>query len=113
MPRCVHSIDHFNCVTDTELLTIISGMKKTTCSSDIFLTILLMSHLYAIIHILQHIVTLCLTTGDFVDSFQSVYRAGHSCESALLRVYNDIVTTFGQGNGSFLVLLHMSGHDSP
>ena len=119
-----------------------------------------MSHLHAIVPILQHIVNLCLTTGDFpisckssiviplikksaldreifldlyqtflfypvievisirilghilnnniVDSFQSAYRAGHSCETALLRVYNDIVTTVGKGNGSFLVLLDLS-----
>ena len=33
------------------------------------------------------------------------YRAGHSYVTALLRVYNDIVTTVGIGNGSFLVLL--------
>ena len=31
-----------------------------------------------------------------------------SCETALLRVYNDIVTTVGKGNGSFLVLLDLS-----
>ena len=40
--------------------------------------------------------------------FQSAYRAGHSCKTALLRVYNDIVTTVGKGNGSFLVLLDLS-----
>ena len=117
-----------------------------------------MSHLHANVPILQHIVNLCLTTGDFpisckssiviplikkpgldtemlknyrpvsnlsfyrkslsilghildnniIDSFQSAYRAGHSCETALLRVYNDIVTTVGKGNGSFLVLLDLS-----
>ena len=138
-------------------------MIKTTCSSDPFPTRLLMSHLHAIIPILQHIVNLCLTTGDFpisckssiviplikktgldremlknyrpvsksnlsvlskviekvisirilghildnniVDSFQSAHRAGHRCETALLRVYNDIVTTVRKGNGSFLVLV--------
>ena len=42
-----------------------------------------------------------------VDSFQSSYRAGHSCETALLRVYNGIATTVGKGNGSFLVLLDL------
>ena len=139
-------------------------MNKTTCSYDPFPTRLLMSHQHATVPILQHIVNLCLTTGDFpiscksyiviplikkpglereifkkyrpvsnlsflpkviekvisirilghildtniVDSFQSAYRAGHSCETALLRVYNDIVTTVGKGNGSFLVLLNLS-----
>ena len=139
-------------------------MNKTTCSSDPFPTRLLMSHLHAIVPILQHIVNLCLTTGDFpisckssiviplirkpgldqemlknyrpvsnlsflskviekvisirilghilgnniVDRFQSADRAGHSCETALFRVYNDIVTTIGKGNGIFLVLLDLS-----
>ena len=45
---------------------------------------------------------------NIIDSFQSAYRAGHSCETALLRVYNDIVTTVGKGNGPFLVLLDLS-----
>ena len=45
---------------------------------------------------------------NIVNSFQSAYRAVHNCEAALLRVYNDIVTTVGKGNGSFLVLLDLS-----
>ena len=55
------------------------------------------------IRILGHILD-----NNIVDSFQSAYRACHSCETALLRVYNDIVTTVGKGNGSFLVLLDLS-----
>ena len=55
---------------------------------------------------------------NIVDSFQSAYKTGHSCETGLLRVYNDIVTTVGKSNGSFLVLLDLSaafdtiGHDN-
>ena len=45
---------------------------------------------------------------NIVDSFQSAYRAGNSCETALLRVDNAIVTTVGKGNGSILVLLDLS-----
>ena len=45
---------------------------------------------------------------NIVDSFQSAYRAGYSCETALLRVYNDVVTTVRKGNGLFLVLLDLS-----
>ena len=104
MPICTTTLYHFDRVTDPELLKIISGMNKHTCSSDPFPTRLLMSHLHAIIPIIQHIVNLCLTTGDFpisckssiviplinkvisirildnniFDSFQSAYRAGHS-----------------------------------
>ena len=52
---------------------------------------------------MQHI-----TDNGIIDSFQSAYKAGHSWETALLRVYNDIVITIGKGNGSFLVLLDLS-----
>ena len=38
-------------------------------------------------------------------NFQSAYKAGHSCENSLLRVYNDIVTTMGRGNGAMLVIV--------
>ena len=36
-----------------------------------------------------------LINNDIVDNFQSAYKAGHSCDTALLRVYNDSVTTIG------------------
>ena len=49
-----------------------------------------------------------LINNDIVDNFQSAYKAGHSCETVLLRVYNDIVTTIGKGNGAMLVLLDLS-----
>ena len=68
---CTTTLYHFDRVTDPELLKIISGMNKTTCSSDPFPTRLLMSHLLAIIPIIQHIVNLCLTTGSFPISCKS------------------------------------------
>ena len=49
-----------------------------------------------------------LINNDIVDNFQSAYKTGHSCETALLRVYNDIATTIGMGNGAKLVLLDLS-----
>ena len=49
-----------------------------------------------------------INNNDIIDGFQSAYKAGHSCKTALLRVYNDIVITIGKGNGSFLVLLDLS-----
>ena len=48
-----------------------------------------------------------LINNDLVANFQSAYKTGHSCETALLRVYNDIVTTIGRGNGAMLVLLDL------
>ena len=50
-----------------------------------------------------------LSNNDIVDSFQSAYKTGHSCETALLRAYNDITTTtIGKGNGNMLVPLDLS-----
>ena len=49
-----------------------------------------------------------LINNDIVDNFQSAYKAGHSCETALLRVYNDIASTIGIGNGAMLVFLDLS-----
>ena len=66
---CPTGLYHFDPVTDTELLKIISCMNKTTCSP--FPTRLLMSHIHAIVPILQHIVNLCLTMGDFPISCKS------------------------------------------
>ena len=71
MSMCPTSLYHFDPVTDTVLFKIISCMHKTTCSSDPFPTRLLMSHIHAIVPILQHIVNLCLTTGDFPISCKS------------------------------------------
>ena len=58
MPRCNLLI------ILTMLLTLNSGMSRTTCSSDPFQTSLLMSHLHVSIPILQNFVHLCLTTRD-------------------------------------------------
>ena len=52
MPICTTNLYHFDRVTDPKLLKIISGMNKTTCSSDPFPTRLLMSHLHAIVSFL-------------------------------------------------------------
>ena len=49
-----------------------------------------------------------IADNDLIDKFQSVYRCGHSTETVLLRVYSDIVTMVGKGNGSYLVLLDLS-----
>ena len=71
MSMCPTGLYQFDPVTDTEFKQIISCMNKTTCSSDPFPTRLLMYHIHAIVPILQHIVNLCLTTGDFLISCKS------------------------------------------
>ena len=59
MPECTAVLDHFDAITNPELVKLISCMHKTTCSSDPFPTKLLMGHLEAIIG------NLSLTTAFF------------------------------------------------
>ena len=39
-----------------------------------------------------------------MEKFQSAYKAHHSTETALLRVYNDVMFNIDRGNGTLLVL---------
>ena len=66
------------------------------------------SNLSFLSKVIEKVISIRILDNNIVDSFQSAYRAGHSCETTLLCVYNDIVTTVGKGNGSFLVLLDLS-----
>ena len=45
---------------------------------------------------------------NLLDKFQSAYRHGHSCETALLRVLNDILRSADSGDLTLLVLLDLS-----
>jgi hypothetical protein len=45
---------------------------------------------------------------NLLDEMQSAYRSGHSTETALLRVHNDIVISIDEGRGVALILLDLS-----
>jgi hypothetical protein len=45
---------------------------------------------------------------DLNEIFQSAYKKGHSTETALLRVHNDIMCAIDKGHGVLLVLLDLS-----
>ena len=120
------------------MASIINKLNKTTCVLDPSQTKLLMSRLSSIINVILRIVNLCFSSGvfpeyckyffliyekaiatqihshrindDIVDNVHSAYKAGHSCETALLRVYNHIVTNIGRRNGDMLVLLDLSAN---
>ena len=86
-------------------------MNKTTCSSDPFPTRLLMSHIHAIVSILQHIVNLCLTTGDFPISCKSsiviLFIKKPGLDREMLKNYRPV------SNLSFLskvISIRISGH---
>ena len=49
-----------------------------------------------------------MVINSLLDPFQSAYRKGHSTETALVRVHNDIVSAVDKGNGVCLILLDLS-----
>ena len=49
-----------------------------------------------------------LTSNHLTHKFQSVYRAGHSTETALLGTVNDILTASDANQVSILTLLDLS-----
>ena len=53
--------------------------------------------------LLQH-----LQSYEILDRFQSAYRPGHSCETAVLRVLNDVLCSADAGDLTLLVLLDLS-----
>ena len=58
-------------ITSEELINIVSVMNKTTCSSDLFPSKLLMSHLPNIIDPITHMINLCISTSLFPSSCKS------------------------------------------
>ena len=49
-----------------------------------------------------------LQDNQLIDNFQSAYKSGHSTETALLKVVNDLVCDIDNGNVSFLTMLDLS-----
>ena len=70
------------------------------------------SNLPFISKVLEKVVSARLSThkkeNNLYETFQSAYRSGHSTETALLRVQNDILRAIDSGKCVFLVLLDLS-----
>ena len=49
-----------------------------------------------------------ITANKLIDKFQSAYKSGHSTETALIRVVNDMLNAIDNGNLSLLTLLDLS-----
>ena len=123
MSHLSHILDIILCIVN---LCFSSGVFPTLCKSSIIFPLIKKQGLdpeilknyrsVANLSLISKIIEKAIATqmhdhlinNDIVDNFQSAYKAGHSCETALLRVYNDIVTTIGRGNGAMLVLLDLS-----
>ena len=82
-------------------------IKKTGLDSEILKNYRPVANLSFIKKIIEKAIATQIHS-HLINNFQSAYKTGHSCETALLRVYNDIITTIGRGNGAMLVLLDLS-----
>ena len=49
-----------------------------------------------------------ITANNLIDKFQSAYKPGHSTETPLIRVVNDMFNAIDNGNLSLLTLLNLS-----
>ena len=49
-----------------------------------------------------------LNSHNLISNFQSAYHSGHSIETALLKVANDLLTAMDTGKVSVLTLLDLS-----
>ncbi len=49
-----------------------------------------------------------LRVKNLEEPFQSAYRPGHSTETAMVKIHNDIITALGQKKAVLLVMLDLS-----
>lgn len=49
-----------------------------------------------------------LSSNNLLEEFQSAYKPAHSTETALIRIYNDLLCELDKGRSCFLVLLDLS-----
>ena len=87
-------------------------LKKSTLNPEIFKNYRPVSNLSYVSKVIEKVIAARLLSHmqdqNLLDPFQSAYRSGHSTETALLRVHNDILRIIDNGSGVFLVLLDLS-----
>ena len=87
-------------------------LKESTLNPEIFKNYRPVSNLSYVSKVIEKVIAARLPSHmqdqNLLDPFQSAYRSGHSTETALLRVHNDILRIINNGNGVFLVLLDLS-----
>ena len=66
------------------------------------------SNLSVLSKVLERLVVRQLTSEDLLPTLQSGFRAGHSTETAVLRVLSDIIQAVDRGDVAALVLLDLS-----
>ena len=87
-------------------------LKKPSLDREILKNFRPVSNLSFLSKIIEKVIAARLldhmTENNLMDPLQSAYRKGHSTETALLRVHNDIVSAVDKGNGVGLILLDLS-----
>ena len=87
-------------------------LKKTTLNPEILKNYRPVSNLFFLSKILEKVVLRQLSnnllTNTLFYSHQSAYRAGHSTETALLKIVNDLLSALDENKFSLLSLLDLS-----
>jgi hypothetical protein len=87
-------------------------LKKPTLDANVLKNYRPISNLTFISKIIEKLVhaQLCdyLVANSLFNPFQSAYRPGHSCETALLRIVNDLLLSLDERKVSILTLLDLS-----
>ena len=87
-------------------------LKKSTLDPDDFQNFRPVSNLSFLSKVIEKIVAAQLLKhlekNNLLDKMQSAYKSGHSTETALLRVHNDIMMAVDKKKHVFLVLLDLS-----
>ena len=87
-------------------------LKKASLDRDVLKNFRPVSNLSFLSKIIEKVVASRLLdhmiANNLMDPMQSAYRKGHSTETALLRVHNDIVSAVDKGHGVCLILLDLS-----
>ena len=87
-------------------------LKKVGSDPDVLKNYRPVSNLAFISKIIEKVVAARLiehlSSNGLMDQYQSAYRKGHSTETALVRVHNDIVSAVDKGRGVCLILLDLS-----
>ena len=86
--------------------------KKPTLDCDILNNFRPVSNLPYLSKLIKKVIAMRLVEhmrqNTIMEKFQSAYKAHHCTETALLRVYNDVMFNMDRGNDTLLVLLDLS-----
>ena len=87
-------------------------LKKTSLDQEVLKNFRPVSNLSFLSKVIEKVIAARLldhmTANNLMDPMQSAYRKGHSTETALLRVHDDIVSAVDKGHGVILILLDLS-----